>query len=213
MSAKRPPVVLLHGLGRSKLSMMGLRRHLERAGYVTWSRTYPSRRMKVVEAARTIAGWIREDLGDVPVLGVSHSLGGILARHMTGLLRWKGLVMLAPPNGGSRLAARLAWSSLFRWFTGPAGTELARPQDWPPPPDPFAVIAGKCSLSVVNPTSWLTTSFSLFDGEPSDGTIAVAETRHPGMADFATVDASHTWIMNDPGARELVLSFLEHGRF
>jgi hypothetical protein len=33
------------------------------------------------------------------------------------------------------------------------------------------------------------------------------------MADFATVAASHAWIMNHPRVPELVLGFLEHGRF
>ena len=214
MGAERPPVVFLHGLGRSKLSLTGLRRFVEREGYRTWARTYPSRRMTVAQAAETIAGWVREDLGDVPFLGVSHSLGGILARHMAGLLRWKGLVMLAPPNRGSRLAGVIEGHPLFRWFMGPAVRELAKPSKWPAPPEPFAVIAGSCALSVGNPVSWVTKTLSVFDpDQPSDGTVAVSETRLPEMADFATVDASHTWIMNHPKARELILSFLSRGRF
>ncbi len=214
MKDARPPVVFLHGLGRSKLSMLALRRHVERAGFRTWSRTYPSRKMTVVEAAKAIAEWIREDLGDVPVLGVTHSLGGILARHMRDLLTWRGLVMLAPPNRGSAVAARFQGSPLFRWFTGPAGIEMAVPRGWPPPPEPFAVIAGSCALSLVNPTSWLTRSLTVFGpDQPNDGTIAVAETRLPRMAAFATVEASHTWIMNDARTREMVLSFLTRGRF
>ncbi len=214
MASERPPVVFLHGLGRSKLSLTGLRRFVERAGYETWARTYPSRRMTVAQAAGTIAEWVREDLGDVPVLGVSHSLGGILARHMAGMLRWKGLVMLAPPNRGSRLARVIDAHPLFRWFMGPAVRELAKPSKWPAPPVPFAVIAGSCALSVANPVSWVTRPLAVFDADqPSDGTVAVAETRLPGMADFATVDASHTWIMNHPKARELILSFLSRGRF
>jgi hypothetical protein len=32
------------------------------------------------------------------------------------------------------------------------------------------------------------------------------------MADFATVDASHTWIMNHPEVRAMVLEFLARGR-
>jgi len=48
--------------------------------------------------------------------------------------------------------------------------------------------------------------------EPSDGIVTVAETRLEGMVDFATVDASHTWIMNHPQARAMVLEFLARGR-
>jgi hypothetical protein len=43
--------------------------------------------------------------------------------------------------------------------------------------------------------------------------VAVEETRLEGMADFATVDATHTWIVNNPEARRLVVRFLAKGRF
>jgi hypothetical protein len=50
-------------------------------------------------------------------------------------------------------------------------------------------------------------------GEPSDGTLTVAETQLPGMSDFAQVDASHTWMMNHPATQRLVVHFLLHGQF
>ncbi|HKA89967.1 MAG TPA: alpha/beta fold hydrolase [Haliangiales bacterium] len=209
-----PTVVLLHGLARTDRSMGRLRRSLERAGHPTWSRSYPSRRMPVAALAATIAEWIRADLGDRPVIGVTHSLGGIVARHMRELLPWRGVVMVAPPNAGSRVAARLRHRPLYRWFYGPAGQELGEPDAWPSPPSPFAVIAGTRGLAATNPTSWVTSALQLFPpGVANDGTIAVTETRLPGMVDFATVDATHTWIMNDARTIELVLAFLARGRF
>ena len=48
---------------------------------------------------------------------------------------------------------------------------------------------------------------------PNDGTIAVDETYLPGMADFATVDVSHTWMMNHVCVQVMVLAFLRDGRF
>ena len=48
---------------------------------------------------------------------------------------------------------------------------------------------------------------------PNDGTVAVEETKLPGMAAFAEVDATHTWIMNDARAQALVVSFLMSGTF
>ena len=81
------------------------------------------------------------------------------------------------------------------------------------PPTPFAVIAGTRAASLGNPTSWLTRALRLLPpDDPSDGTIAVRETRLPGMADFATVDADHTWLMNDPRVHAMVLAFLATGR-
>lgn len=194
--------------------MGSLRRAIEAAGFQTWSRGYPSRKLSVVEAARIVAKQIRDEVGDGPVLAVTHSLGGILVRHMGSLVAWRGLVMLAPPNGGSRVALRYHAHPLYRWFYGPAGSDICDPSAWPPPPTPFAVIAGTKSSSLGNPTSWFTHSLRLFGpDEPNDGTLLVDETRHPAMAAFATVDASHTWIMNHPETHRLVVEFLRRGDF
>jgi triacylglycerol lipase len=208
----RPTVVLLHGLARSARSLSPLRRHLEAAGFPTWSRTYPSRKMSVAAAAATVAEWIEADLPRVERAAVTHSLGGILVRHMP--IRWDKIVMLAPPNGGSRLAASFADRPLFRWFYGAAGQELAAPSGpWPTPAAPFAVIAGTAAGTLGNPASWVTSTMGTFSGEPNDGTLSVAETRHPSMTAFATVPASHTWIFRHPETLRLVVTFLETGSF
>ena len=125
-------------------------------------------------------------------------------------LRWRRIVMLAPPNQGSRLAQSLASSRLFRWFYGPAGQELGARRAWPPPPAPFLVVAGTRRRAVVNPTSW-TVGRAFGPGVEHDGTVAVDETKLEGMAAFATVDATHTWIMNDETAQALAIRFLREG--
>ncbi|MSP93159.1 MAG: alpha/beta fold hydrolase [Myxococcales bacterium] len=208
------PVVLLHGMARTAASMRGLRRHLEANGHPTWAHTYPSRRQPLSDLARTVAALAQTDLGTGPVFAVTHSLGGVLVRHMGGLLPIRRAVLLAPPNGGSRVAQALSGHPLFRWFYGPAGQQVACAEAWPSPPCPFAVIAGTEALTLSNPTSWVTRVAGLIPpGEPSDGTVTVAETRLDGMAAFATVAASHTWIMDHAETRRLVLGFLRDGRF
>lgn len=213
----KPVVVLLHGLARTHRSMTGLARDLERHGHEVWSRTYPSRRGSIAELARDIAGRVRQEIGDRPVVGVTHSMGGILARYMARDLDWRGLVMLAPPNRGSRVAAALADSPLFRWFYGPAAGELGAQldaADWPPPPRPVAVIAGTRGPSIGNAPSWLIAALRLLPpGEPNDGTVTVAETRLPDMVAFAEVPASHTFLMNHPTTRALIHRFLARGDF
>ena len=47
----------------------------------------------------------------------------------------------------------------------------------------------------------------------SSSRLAVESARLPGMADFITVDATHTFIMNAPRVREQVAAFLADGRF
>jgi triacylglycerol lipase len=207
-----PTVILLHGLARRAGSLASLRRALERAGFPTWARSYPSRRQPIAQLAAEMTERIVADLGDRPLAAITHSLGGVVVRHMHDpRLRWQRIVMLAPPNQGSRLAAGMAARPLFGWFYGPAGRELAAPADWPAPPAPFAVIAGTRARHVGNPTSWLRRR-ELAD-LPSDGTVAVAETELPGMAAFATVDATHTWIMRHERAQALALEFLASGAF
>jgi pimeloyl-ACP methyl ester carboxylesterase len=204
----KPTVVFLHGLGRTSRSLTSLRLAVERAGYETWARTYPSRRLSVDELAQHVAEQIRQDVGDKPLVGVTHSMGGILVRHMSDMLPWDGVVMIAPPNLGSRVAAGLHKRPLFRWFYGPAGQDLAQPSQWPTPPAPYAVIAGTAGRTVGNLPSWFLHRLLPTD-QAHDGTVTVTETRLPGMSAYAEVQASHTWLMNHPMTKELVLQFLE----
>jgi pimeloyl-ACP methyl ester carboxylesterase len=214
MEGDRPAVVLLHGLGRTHRSMSPLRRYVEGLGYATWSRTYPSRQRSIAALAEQVADSIRRDLGERPVVAVTHSMGGILVRYMRDRLPWRGVMMLAPPNQGSLVAAQLAGNPIFRWAFGPAGRELGDGRDWPPPPEPFAIVAGTRGPSWANPPSWLIRGMRLMPaGEPHDGTVRVAETRLDGMVAFAEVEASHTFLMNHPATRELVRRFLATGGF
>ncbi len=206
-----PLVVLLHGLARGKGSMARLGAYLHAHDFETWSHTYPSRKHSITYLASALADQLAAL--DRPLHAVTHSMGGVIVRHLHDpRLRWQRIVMLAPPNGGSRLAAGLVRNPVFRWFYGPAGSELADASAWPPPPAPFAVIAGTRSLALTNPTSW-TIGRRFPAGVANDGTVAVEETRLAGMAAFAEVDATHTWIMNAPQVHRLVLAYLEHGSF
>jgi pimeloyl-ACP methyl ester carboxylesterase len=209
----KPLVVLLHGLARGHGSMAKLGSFLRTHGFETWSRTYPSRRHSISYLASALSDELVEIAGERPLYAVTHSMGGIIVRHLQDRrLRWSRIVMLAPPNRGSRLAAGLVRNPLFRWYYGPAGTDLADASSWPPPPATFAVIAGTRSRALTNVTSW--TMGRRFPRDVSnDGTVAVEETKLDGMAAFAVVDATHTWIMNDPGVRRLVLHYLREGVF
>jgi triacylglycerol lipase len=209
----KPLVVLLHGLARSHRSMARLAGHLHGHGFETWSQTYPSRRRPIAELAGALGDAIAGAAGGRPVCAVTHSLGGVVVRHLHDpRIRWDRIVMLAPPNRGSQLAGTLRTSAMFRWFYGPAGHELATGDSWPPPPAPFAVIAGTRARALTNPTSW-TVGRRFPPGTRNDGTVAVDETRLDGMADFAEVDATHTWIMNDARVHALVVQYLRAGSF
>lgn len=193
--------------------MAGLGRTLRKRGFETWSHTYPSRRHSITYLASAVGDKLVEAAGDRPLFAVTHSMGGILVRHLQDpRLNWARIVMLAPPNQGSQLAASLVRNPLFRWFYGPAGAELADASAWPPPPAPFAVIAGTRSRALSNVTSW-TLGRRFPPDVRNDGTVAVEETKLPGMTAFAEVEATHTWIMNSPRVHRLVVAYLRTGSF
>ena len=209
----KPLVVLLHGLARGRGSMARLGAHLRREGFETWSHTYPSRRHAISYLASALTEQLVDVAGERPLHAVTHSMGGVIVRHLHDpRLHWQRIAMLAPPNNGSQLAAGLAGNALFRWFYGPAAAELADASRWPDPPAPFAVIAGTRHRAFTNVTSW-TLGRRFPPGTHHDGTVAVDETKLPGMAAFAEVDATHTWIMNAPVVRRLVLGYLRDGAF
>jgi triacylglycerol lipase len=209
----KPLVVLLHGLARGQGSMAPLGAFLRRHGYETWSHTYPSRRHSLAYLAGAVADELARVARSRPLYAVTHSMGGIVVRHLRDdRLRWQRIVMLAPPNQGSQLVAALVRNPLFRWFYGPAALELADCSAWPPPPAPFAVIAGTRSRAISNVTSW-TVGRQFPPDVRNDGTVAVDETKLPEMTAFAEVDATHTWIMNARAARRLILDYLHNGRF
>lgn len=210
--ASLPTVVLLHGLARRAGSLSRLGKALTAAGFPVWACDYPSRKRGIAAAAAEIADRLHAELPGQPLAAVTHSLGGIVIRHLGDpRLAWQRIVMLAPPNRGSQVAAAFAGNRLFGWFYGPAGRELAviDPAAWPPPPAPCAIIAGTRRRALVNVTSWV--SHRVFPkGSEHDGTVAVDEARLPGAA-FTTVDANHTLIMNHPRVRELAIAFLRTG--
>ena len=209
----KPLVVLLHGLARGRGSMERLGTHLRAHGFETWSHTYPSRQHSLQYLADSITELLVAHAGDRPISAVTHSMGGIVVRHLRDpRLHWQRIVMLAPPNRGSRIAAGLVRNPLFNWFFGPAARELADATAWPAPPAPFGVIAGTRSLALTNPASW-TVGRRFTAGVANDGTVAVDETKLDGMSAFAAIDATHTWIMNAPDARRLVVEFLHDGTF
>jgi triacylglycerol lipase len=209
--SERPLVVLLHGLARRHTSMAKMAAYLRHAGWETWARSYPSRQEPIEVLAAQVTEWLVATAGQRPLFAVTHSMGGIVLRHLGDpRLRWQRAVMLAPPNQGSSLAAGLLTNPFFSWYFGPAGRGLGElPPRWPSPPAPFAVIAGTRQLALSNPTSW--TVGRRFD-EANDGTVAVRETKLDGMSAFAEVDATHTWIMNDPRVQIMVARFLQRGQ-
>jgi triacylglycerol lipase len=207
-------VILLHGLGRTSLSMKRIEWTLQKQNYRVINVAYPSTRVSIQEAADV---WLDKVLKTrvtdptAKIHFVCHSLGGIVLRQYLTNHEIRNLgrvVMLAPPNHGSELADRLRNNCLYRLATGPAGQQLGTseasvPNQLGPVDFKLGVIAGDRSL---NPL------FSFWIPGPDDGKVSVRSARMPG-AEFLLVHHSHTWMAWSGKVNEAISQFLRVGNF
>ncbi len=209
------PVVLLHGLALNTLSMKRIQRGLEDAGFRACPVDYPSRRYPIeILAKHHVLPDIRRCFPNdtVPIHFVTHSMGGIIARHletMDGAPRIGRVVMIAPPNRGSEVADNLDHWWLLAEIAGPAARQLGTdsaslPMRLEPPMFEFGVIAATRSLDPL---------FSDWIPGRDDGKVAVKRTKLEGMRDFVEIPASHTLILWSREAVRQTVLFLREGRF
>lgn len=215
--ARSECVVLLHGLGRTRLSMMDMQQNLTRAGFHTVNLDYPSTK-------KTIEGIAREDVPlaidqcqhfkPSAIHFVTHSMGGIIMRLSLSESRPVNLgrmVMLSPPNRGAVVVDKLKDWWLFQWLNGPAGQQLSTGPDSVPnqlgPVDyPTGVITGDRYAFF---DAWFS---SLIPGK-DDGKVSVERAKVDGMADFLVVQKSHPFIMNAGYVQAETVYFLSNGIF
>ena len=199
-------VFLIHGMGRTSVSLALLAARLRKAGHTTSSYGYfVSRDPLDVIAARFVEHIARHGGVDADFAVVGHSLGTIVTRmtlpRLPGLRR---LVMLAPPNQPPALARLLSTNPLFRALTRDAGRRLADATEFypslPVPQMPTLIVAG---------TGGPRFARSPWQGGDNDGIVGVDETRLQGPAiSWQSVDAIHTLLMNNAEVTGAVLRFL-----
>jgi pimeloyl-ACP methyl ester carboxylesterase len=209
-------VVLLHGFGRSDMSMLLINSALTEAGYDVHSLEYPS----IEEAPEALVKIIAKDINECCKDGaetihfVGHSLGGLLLRDYLGRHQPENLgrvVLIGSPNKGSELADAdlgiAAQETLLNW-AGPSAQALHTGPDGyaaslPAPEYTVGVIAGNRGNHMSD--RWLPT--------PNDGVVSVESARLDGMTDFIEVNVTHWDMRRDPVVADLVIDFLRHGKF
>lgn len=190
-------VVLLHGLGRTRHSLVLMDRALRGKGFETLRIGYPSMRQPIEQHADAVARRLREIPTPSKLSFVTHSLGGLVVRQLLTVdAPWREalsrIVMLAPPNHGASLASVLDKGGILRGIMGPSYAQIAEgfAETLPVPDVPFAIFAGDVR------------------GLSGDGLLTVDETRLEGATEHHVVPAIHTFIMNYPEVIRRTGSFL-----
>jgi len=208
-------VILLHGLGRTSLSMKAVEWALEKRGYRVVNSSYPSLLHPIEDLATDAVDEglaVCRDLGATQIDFVTHSMGGILVRQYLSermVPELRRVVMLAPPNQGSELADYYGAVDIIEPLLPEAIKQLGTGEESVPlglgPVDfELGVIAGD--------KDWLGFPPGAPD-EPGDGVVSLEETEVIGMQDSLTVPATHTFIMWKRDVLSQIIYFLENGTF
>lgn len=215
-------VILLHGLLRTSQSMEPMADHLRSAGYDVISFRYASSRETVADHAAALHQIIQGLGSDVSEINfAAHSLGNIVVRHyvadrnrvLTEKVdpRIKRMVMLGPPNQGSRMARLLKSSTMFKLVAGASGAQLA--EDWKAlksnlatPDFQFGIIAGGLGDEDYQPSNLL------LPGR-DDLTVSEQETKLVGARDFLVRPLVHSTMMKQQNVLEATTTFLKRGFF
>ena len=207
-----PLVFLVHGFLRTGASMIPMAMGLRREGFATelvtqanLHRDIPALAGLLRSRVEVVRDRVEKATGTRPDAHfVTHSMGGIVVRWLLAHHEISGpnrVVMLAPPNQGSRKAAfwrddvlRLPWGAfdpLGKLLPGERG-QCATAGD---PDAEFGVIAG------------------VRGARDGDGTVDVSEARWEHARDFLVVPSGHTFIMARPRVIDATVSFLRTGQF
>jgi pimeloyl-ACP methyl ester carboxylesterase len=223
---KLPPmrgkgVLVLHGIGDTRWRLSPLSHYLAKeGGYTAFNVSYASTRSGLGDHAESLASVIAHLDGIEQIDLVGFSLGSLVIRRYFGDPndpltprrpdpRIRRLVMIGPPNDGSKLAADLGKHAIFREILGPSGQELGPQWQWakqnlPAPSCEFGIVAGGTGGEKgYNP---------LLPGD-DDGIVTVQSARLAGAADFVLVAKIHPQLPLDGHVHELVLRFLQRGYF
>lgn len=200
------PVILLHGVWMRSPALLMLSSRLKARGFMPIRIDYASLFRSPAKSMEKLAMRLY-GLGNGPVHLVGHSLGGLMAVET--LNQYQKLppgrvVCLGSPLAGSA-TARLLHQKHLGFMTGKSGPLLRGGLMHVPEGREVGMIAGAKGRG-------LGQVIRKFDGL-HDGTVAVWETRIPGLCEHLVVPVSHTGLVFSKAVADYTANFLEHGRF
>jgi len=216
-------VILVHGLARTRGCWVPMTRCVqEHTRWQVIDFTYASSRKPVsdhAQALRQVIETLGPEVKQIHFAG--HSLGNIVVRHYLadttstdnlrqGDPRIGRIVMIGPPNHGSKMARVLQPTGVFSFVTGRSGVELGK--DWEQlegklavPKCEFGIIAGgsKENGQGYNP---------LLSGS-GDMTVSLEEAKLAGASDLMVHPLFHATMMKQSEVCAATVRFLQTGCF
>lgn len=214
-NANKECVILLHGLARSSSSFTKMEEELNATGYNVINVDYPSRKQTIETLSN---GYISKAVAQCKANNtekihfVTHSMGGILARHYLSqhsLDELGHVVMLSPPSQGSEIVDKLGDIPGFYALNGPAGQQLntseeSLPNSLGPVDYPVGIITGNKSINLI---------LSMLIPGDDDGKVSIERAKLEGMTDFLVVPHTHPMIMRSDEVIRQTKLFLQQGTF
>lgn len=200
-----PRVLLVHGLGRTPISLSILSWRLRRSGWRTERFGYAAFIQSYQGIVERLRHAFRRAAARGPYAVVTHSLGAVLTRSALAprdLPNPLHVVMMAPPNRPPLMAPKARMVTPWRWFTGECGEKIADPAFYdtlPTLPCPYTILTG---------TRGPTGRLSPFGDRPNDGVVAVDETRIADDDSVIEFPATHTFIMNKGTVQRTIVRIL-----
>lgn len=203
-------IILVHGLFMPGVAMIKLRNFFEEKGYTTTVFSYHTISETPEKSAEKLKALI-ESLGDDNAI-VCHSLGGLLTQKMLSMMenpdqKVQKVVSMGTPWQGASI---LTFMQQYR-LDGIVGKslEILLPKDnneWQFPDIALGSIAGKSTIGA-------RILFAPGKKIPTDGTVAIEETKIKGMTDHTIIPVSHTGLMFSNLAAEKALQFIQENHF
>lgn len=201
-NGNKETVIMIHGWGVRSFAMTPLALFLRRQGYNVLNYDYPTSKRSIRDHAKIFLNLYRKERINGNLYFVTHSMGGLVLRRAISMMtederkRISSIVMLGPPNKGSKLAffSKIPLFDQFNRSLGdmiPGSRELAIPA----PPEglpPVGIIAGT-----------------------RDGKVSYQSTALPNRMSFdrMSVNSSHPGLRDPLKTGRFILRYLRHNTF